>query len=195
MNDTLKYYTENAESYAARGPHELQKVRLKKFFQLLPAGGSILDFGSGGGHYALIMKEAGFEVDIWDASKELAEEAEKLTGLKAHIGDFSALDAEEAYDGIWASASLLHAQAQALPDILERIHKALKPKGIFHCSFKVSEADWTDSLGRHFCAMTRPKLESLLKEAGFDLFDMEEGEGVGTGGEKTGWLMAWSRKT
>ncbi len=37
-----------------------------------------------------------------------------------------------------------------LAGILARIHRALKPSGVFYASFKVGEGDGRDSLGRYY---------------------------------------------
>ena len=55
-----------------------------------------------------------------------------------------------AYDGVWASACLLHVPRDELAGVLARIHRALKPEGLFYASYKVGHGDGRDSFGRYY---------------------------------------------
>ena len=146
--ETLQFYRDNAQSYAdwAKAP----STRLRAFLALLPPGGSILELGCGAGNHSAVMREAGFAVRATDGSPEMAEIASRRLGHPVEAMLFHELDAREAYDGLWASACLLHVPRDELAAILGRIHRALKPSGVFYASFKIGEGDGRDDLGRYY---------------------------------------------
>jgi SAM-dependent methyltransferase len=145
---TLRFYRDNARSYAdwAKAP----STRLVRFLALLPAAGSVLELGCGAGNHSAAMLAAGFAVHATDGSPEMAEVASRRLGHPVQTLLFHELDAQDAYDGVWASACLLHVPRDELTAILARIHRALKPSGVFYASFKVGEGDGRDSLGRYY---------------------------------------------
>ena len=169
MPDTLGYYDANAADYASRMlPDADGLAQLAVFCARLNAGARVLDLGCGAGHFAALMLEGGLDVDLLDGSSGLAAEARALTGHEVTVERYQDLDAHSIYDGIWASASLLHAAQVELPDIFSRIAAALKPTGIFYCSFKALDADQIDGLNRHYVQMSAERLEELLSGAGFE---------------------------
>ena len=146
--ETLNFYRRNAEAYAAWA--KAPSARLTGFLALLPPGGSILELGCGAGNHSAKMLEAGFAVRPTDGSPELAEAASRRLGRTVETMLFHELDEQEAYDGVWASACLLHVPKDELEGILGRIHRALKPDGVFYASFKIGAGDGRDSLGRYY---------------------------------------------
>ena len=165
MDDaTLRFYRDNAQSYAdwVKAP----SARLVRFMGLLPAGGSVLELGCGAGNHSAAMLEAGFAVRSTDGSPEMAEVASRRLGRPVETMLFDELDMQEAYDGVWASACLLHAPRDELPGILARIHRALKSAGMFYASFKAGDHDGRDSLGRYYNYTSREWLEAAYNKAG-----------------------------
>ncbi len=96
------------------------------------------------------MLAAGFQVRATDGSPEMAEIASRRLGHPVEAMLFDQLNAQEAYDGVWASACLLHVPRDELAGILSRIRRALKPSGVFYASFKIGEGDGRDNLGRYY---------------------------------------------
>ena len=165
MDDgTLQFYRDNAQSYAewAKGP----STRLRGFLALLPPGGSILELGCGAGNHSAEMLAAGFAVRPTDGSPEMAEMASRRLGRPVETLLFHDLDEQGAYDGVWASACLLHVPRDELTAVLARIHRALKPSGVFYASFKIGEADGRDKLGRYYNYPAREWLEATYAAAG-----------------------------
>src|SRR5687768_17817073 len=123
---TLRFYADNATTYVGRArghPND----QLRAFLAALPAGARILELGTGGGDDARFMLEQGFDVQPTDASPELAEQAAARIGRPVRIMRFDELTERAAYDGVWASACLLHAPREELTADLARIHSALRP--------------------------------------------------------------------
>jgi len=161
---TLQFYRSNAQSYAdwAKAP----STRLTGFLALLPPGASILELGCGAGHHSAVMLEAGFVVHATDGSPEMAGIAACRLGHPVEAMLFDELDAQDAYDGVWASACLLHVPRDELAAILGRIHLALKRSGVFYASFKIGEGDGRDNLGRYYNYPSPEWLQATYAAAG-----------------------------
>src|SRR5260370_29777919 len=129
-DDTLQFCRENAEAYA--GWAKAPSTRLTGFLALLPPGGAILELGCGAGNHSAVMLAEGFSVRATDGAPEMAEIASRRLGHPVEAMRFDQLDAQQAYDGVWASACLLHVPRDELAGILARIHRALKPPGVFY---------------------------------------------------------------
>jgi SAM-dependent methyltransferase len=162
--ETLQFYRDNAQSYAdwAKAP----STRLRGFLALVPPGGSILELGCGAGNHSAVMLEAGFAVRATDGSPEMAEIASRRLDHPVEVMMFHQLDAQDAYDGVWASACLLHVPREELAGILGRIHRALKPSGAFYASFKIGSSDGRDDLGRYYNYPSSGWLQSTYAAAG-----------------------------
>jgi SAM-dependent methyltransferase len=161
---TLQFYRDNAQAYAdwAKAP----STRLVRFLALLPPGGSILELGCGAGNHSAVMLSEGFAVRATDGSPEMAAIASRRLGHPVEAMRFDQLDAREAYDGVWASACLLHVPRDELESILGRIHRALKPSGVFYASFKIGESDGRDNLGRYYNYPSPEWLQTTYAAAG-----------------------------
>jgi SAM-dependent methyltransferase len=161
---TLQFYRSNAQSYAdwAKAP----STRLLGFLALLPPGGAILELGCGAGNHSAVMLAEGFSLRATDGSPEMAEIASQRLGHPVEAMRFDELEAHEAYDGVWASACLLHVPRDELAGILARIHRALKPSGVFYASYKMGESDGRDSLGRYYSYVSPEWLEATYASAG-----------------------------
>lgn len=165
MDDgTLQFYRDNAQAYAdwAKAP----STRLVRFLGLLPPGGSILELGCGAGNHSAVMLSEGFAVRATDGSPEMAAIASRRLGHPVEAMLFDQLDAREAYDGVWASACLLHVPRDELESILGRIHRALKPSGVFYASFKIGDGDGRDNLGRYYNYPSPEWLQTTYAAAG-----------------------------
>jgi SAM-dependent methyltransferase len=164
-DDTLQFYRRNAEAYAGRA--KPPSARLKGFLALLPPGGFILELGCGAGNHSAEMLAAGFSVRATDGSPEMAEIASRRLGQHVDAMRFDQLDEHKAFDGVWASACLLHVPRDELSAVLARIHRALKRDGVFYASFKIGEGgDGRDKLGRYYNYPTLEWLDTAYAAAG-----------------------------
>jgi SAM-dependent methyltransferase len=84
------------------------------------------------------MSEKGFKVTGIDFSKKLIEIARReAPAVEFQVMDINQLHFEASFfDGIWASASLLHIPKENILSILKKIHSLLKPHGYFYLSVK-----------------------------------------------------------
>jgi SAM-dependent methyltransferase len=161
---TLQFYGRNAESYAAWA--KAPSTRLIGFLGLLPQGGSILELGCGAGNHAAEMLVRGFALRATDGSPEMAAIAARRLNHPVEAMRFDELDEDDAFDGVWASACLLHVPRAELAGVLKRIHRALKMGGAFYASFKAGDGDSRDSLGRYYNYPSLAWLSAVYAEAG-----------------------------
>ncbi|RSE34125.1 class I SAM-dependent methyltransferase [Acinetobacter junii] len=163
MNRTIDYYNQNADQFFTT-TYDVDMTSLYKIFlHYLPDNASILDLGCGSGRDSLAFKNFGYQVAATDYSKELVDKASRLTGIEVRFESFYELSELNQYDGVWACASLLHCERKRLPEVLEKILKALKVNGICYMSFKYGAGDRYKD-GRQFTDMDESQTQSLLKK-------------------------------
>lgn len=186
-NDTMTFYRDNAESYAARD-RKPPADRLGAFIARLAPGAAVLDLGCGGGHDSLHLIEVGLDVTPCDGSAELAHAAEQRIGRKVEVVTFQEIEWDQRFDGIWAEASLLHVPRTELPDVLVRVLRALRPGGLIQASFKAGEREGHDRFGRYFNYPSAAWLQTCFEWAGWSDITIEEADGGGYDNEPTRWL-------
>lgn len=147
--ETLTFYQTRAPHYVLKFG-QAHSYQLDPFLDRLPAGASVLELGCGGGQDSARTKARGFVVDATDATPAMVAKANERWGVGARVMTFDELDSDAAYDGVWAHACLLHCPRAALPGVLARIDRALRPGGWFFASYKLGEAEGRDSLGRFY---------------------------------------------
>ena len=76
----------------------------------------------------------------------------------------------DAFDGIWACASLLHVAMVDFPDVSRRLITALRPGGAWYLSFKYGEGE-RFSRGRWFTDHTERSLEAALQGQSVEVVD------------------------
>ena len=190
---TLRFYADIAAVYATHASAPTGEP-LTAFLAAIHASGKILELGCGNGRDAAHMLSLGFDVDATDGTPELAAEAEKRLGKPVRILGFENLDDHAAYDGIWACASLLHVPAERLGDILARIHRALRPGGIFTASFKAGTGEGHDQFGRYYNYPTPDALRAIYSAVGWDHVSLEAKMGSGYDNKPTEWLWVTARR-
>ena len=133
----------------------------------------------------LQLRDAGFAVTAVDASAGLAAEVKRRWDIDVHVMRFDDLDYVDAFDGVWASASLHHAQAKDLPRVFEAVRRATKHGGVFHATLKAG-VERRDKFGRFFCAVSEDALRTWA--AAWRDARVDGGDGSGYDGEPTPWL-------
>ena len=161
---TLEYYGQAAPSYRASGPGGVSR-QLDSFLQQLQPASLILELGCGGGRDAEAMINAGFRVEPTDGLPEIARQAEERLGTRVRVMRFDELEVEDTYDGVWASASLIHVPRPALSSVIFRIHRALRPCGVHGATFKSGGAEGRDSAGRYYNYPSADELTAFYADA------------------------------
>lgn len=194
---TLAYYEQAAPHYTASTTQDRHR-HLDPFLDRLEPGASVLELGCGCGADAAHMVERGFQIDATDGTAAMVRKAKERFGIEARVMRFDELAARQEYDAVWAHASLLHAPRAALPDILQRIHSALKPSGWHFANFKLADADHPDEgrdlLGRWTNLPDPEWLEKTYRENGFDVVGTERYCGKGSDGTQRDWYALTVRR-
>ena len=160
---TIDYYNKHAEEFTASTFEVDMKSLYQPFLAELPEGTRIFDVGCGSGRDTLAFKNKGYQVDAIDYSEELVKKATQLTGIPVRLQSFYEIDADQAYDGIWACASLLHCERSRLVEVLQNMLRALKPHGVIYMSFKHGDLD-REKDGRHFNDLNEQQAQELLAQ-------------------------------
>lgn len=193
-DETIAAYDNQVEAYADLVGETPPDPLLVVFAEQVKAGGHVLDLGCGPGKEAAELRSRGFSVDAVDASPEMVRLANRTHGIDARQASFDDIEQAEAFDGIWANFSLLHAPAEDFPRHLDALCRALKPGGCFHIAMKLGTGAARDRLGRHYSYYSQPELTELLTQAGFAVEDTSTGEVLGLAGDVEPWIALRARK-
>ena len=163
IDKTLKYYNENAQSFAS-GTVSVKFTEVQdKFLEKLNPDAYILDFGCGAGRDTKYFLSRGYQVDAVDGSEQLCRIASEYTGIKVRQMLFQELDEKEKYDGIWACSSILHLPKKQLREVLKNMYAALKSKGWIYNSFKYGEFEGERN-GRYFTDFTTDTFKDFIHD-------------------------------
>ena len=163
----------------------------ERFVADLPAGAELLELGSGPGLDADWFSSRGFDVRRTDATVAFVERLRER-GHAADVLDVITDELGGPYDGIWASAVLLHLSRAELAAVLVKLRAALSPDGVF--GFTVKEGDgerWTtDKLDdpRYFVYWRSEPLADLLEATGWHIIELSQQPG-----RADDWLMVRAR--
>lgn len=193
-SQTIGYYDSHAEEFVSSTVSADMGPLLSSFLALIPKGGRVLDWGCGSGRDTLSMMRAGYDVVPVDLSESMADATEALTGLEVRRESFSDFDDRDAFDGIWASASLLHAGSGELPGLLARAVGALRLGGILYVSFKYGDFEGERN-GRWFNDMDEAALGAVVSAVeGLEIERVWTSADVRPGRSSEMWLNAFLRK-
>jgi SAM-dependent methyltransferase len=186
---TIRAYDDHAPDYRD-APADLPPAiatAVGRFVGRVPAGGRVLEIGSGTGRDALALEQAGLSVrrtDITPAFVELlrggGHQADQVDPLRDDLADPAAPDA--AYDGVWANASLLHVDRDELPTVLARLAQATRPGGELFMSVKEGDGeDWSIhgnvTAPRFFTFWRDEPLRSMVEAAGWSVREIVRARG------------------
>lgn len=171
----------------------------RKFLDLLPQPGRILDAACGAGRYAPMLLERGHVVLGIDQSQGMLDRAQALhPALQVEKVGLQEMSYTDAFDGAICMDAMEHVSPEDWPVILGNFHRALRPHG--HLYFTVELADpndvqaafaraqaaglpvvfgeWPDEVVYHFYPLI-PQVKDWLQQAELDLVDEGQGDGYG----------------
>jgi len=163
MNTTISYFNDNAERAFKDAFTITERTNQDRFLSYLKQGDTILDFGCGSGRDSAYFLEKGYEVVSTDGAEKLCELAAEYLKRPVKVMEFNELNEENQYDGIFASASIMHLEYDKLVEVFPKMIRALKDNGILYVSFKYGDQD--GYLGkRYYTYMTENRFADMMKQ-------------------------------
>jgi chorismate mutase/GNAT superfamily N-acetyltransferase len=176
---TVAAYQADADRYAAAArPLTPDMLRLlDDFVALLPADALVLEVGSGSGRDAAALEERGARVRRSDITPAFVDRL-RTQGYDATRLDPGRDDLGGPYDGVYASAVLLHLPREECVRVLRRLRAATRDGGVLAVTLKEGQgAGWSThgsvSAPRHFTYWSAGDLEQALEAAGWSVARQE----------------------
>ncbi len=168
---TIQHYENNADSFwEATKAHDVTQ-NYAAFLAPFPAGKSldILDFGCGPGRDVKYFNDLGHRPVGLDGSAAFCRMARAYTQCPILHQQFLRLSLpSQAFDGIFANASLFHIPSSELARVLNELRCALRPDGILFLSIpRGNNEGWNGQRYGHFMQLETSK--SYLQAAGFEI--------------------------
>lgn len=162
MNEhPIDYYNQHAESFFQDTISVAMTALYEPFLKLLTDNPHILDAGCGSGRDSLYFLQNGYKVTAIDASEELSKLASKLIKQSVLNISFQEMVFENEFNGICASASLLHISRNEIDEVLIKIATSLKQYGILYASFKYHTEEYAKE-GRYFNCYDENSINKLF---------------------------------
>lgn len=156
--------------------------QLTEFVRVIGTPGRVLEIGSGPGRDALLLEEAGLSVRRTDIAPEFVgllraegHAADVLDPLHDNLDDPDRPSTP--YDGIWASACLLHVARSDLSTVLRRLAGATRSGGALGLLLKEGDGQGWSTHGlvgdpRHFVYWRAEPLRVVVDAAGWEVVDL-----------------------
>jgi len=199
-------YDRMAEQYlATKDPEDpLALAALEDLVSFLSPGSAVLDLGCGAGvPVTRWLTGRGFVVTGVDVSARQLELAQRnvptATFIKVDMTELAF--APETFDAVVTFHSIIHVPRTEHPALIAKIHRWLKPGGVFLATMTVTdyegrEDDWegwgAPMVWSHYDGDANV---AMLREADFDIRYAEPRTGKGTGDESETWLWVLARKS
>lgn len=190
---TLAWYQEQAPRYVSKICGSANR-HLDPFLDRLAPDARILELGCGAGQDAAHMAARGFAIDPTDATEAMVGLARDEHGLPARRMRFDQLEADAAYDAVWAHACLIHVARADFAGVLARIRRALVPGGWHFANFKLGDGEGRDPLGRLHNFPDEAWLAEAYRAAELEIVETETYRGSGADGVVRDWHALTVRK-
>ncbi len=199
---TRAAYESDAVAWANRNHRfDLRALRQRRLAEMTGGGGTVLDLGCGPGLDAPGLRELGLTVVGLDITHAMLAIAAPKLGGRALIGDSRRLPfAADAFEGVWASASLLHLPKDQVAMALAEVRRVLKPGGAFYSGMKGGDHDgfvepWAGhpvKVRRHFSHYQPDEWTAYLAKTGFAV-EEQAVENAGAVLPDTPWIITYAR--
>ncbi|WP_227133262.1 class I SAM-dependent methyltransferase [Halorubellus salinus] len=132
-------------------------------------GDRVLDVGCGPGPDTATFAAHDYEVVGFDLTRAFLERATETVDAPFVRGDMRALPFEaNAFDGVWASASLVHVPRDDVPGTLQEFRRVLTRPGTLVATLKRAGTDRHVDDDRYFERYRSDELRALGTDAGLD---------------------------
>ena len=166
---TNRAYETDAAAYVEKYETESIAARFWDEVDAAFPGPRVLDVGCGPGPDAATFAARGYDVVGVDLTAAFLRRARDTVDAPFVRGDMRSLPfAAGAFDGVWASASLLHVPREDVPRTLEAFRRVLDAPGTLVATLKREGTDRHSDDDRHFERYTHDELHALATDAGYD---------------------------
>jgi SAM-dependent methyltransferase len=167
-------YSEHVDLFEAYSAHAAAAT-FAQFAAHLAPHATVLDAGCGPGRDLARLTALGHRGVGLDLNADFARKARRHGPLV--LGDLRALPlCSDAFDGVWASASLIHLPAAAAGAVLGELRRVARRGAALHVSVRVAgSAGWAadEPAGRRwFYIWTIPAFTAAVEDAGFSVQDV-----------------------
>ena len=159
----IDYYNANAQQFFDSTKDADLSGLYSDFIGGLKRSGRILDAGCGSGRDTKHFLSLGYQVEAFDASKELARLASEFSGINVAVATFENFTSRNLFDGIWACASLLHVPNSRLKDVIMNLSRFLAKEGLIYFSLKYGSGERIEN-GRLFTDANEAIILSIMRE-------------------------------
>lgn len=170
---TVGHYENNAASFwSGTKDHDVTQNYAKFLSQFEPERTlDILDFGCGPGRDLIHFQSLDHRPVGLDGSEAFCKMARANSTCPVLYQQFLSLNLpSEAFDGVFANASLFHIPGQELQRVLKDLHSTLRPNGIlFSSNPRGSSEGWSGQRYGHF--MEFEETQENLQAAGFKVIE------------------------
>ena len=163
MDQTLKYYNQNASDFVRQTSNVDMSALHKEFLSFIPKDGHILDAGCGSARDSFAFHQKGYNVVAFDASEVIVELVSKQYNFTITQASFLSFKSASHFDGIWACASLLHCPMEEQVDSILHLASMLKNNGVFYLSYKFGDIE-EEKNGRYFYHVNEQRFLAIAKK-------------------------------
>lgn len=169
MDRTLASYEASARDYnaivAGHRPPEIEDA-VRRMMQRVPAGGTVLEIGSGSGQDADFVESLGGVVKRTDAVQAFLDlQAER--GKKGELLNVVTDALGGPYDAVLAMCVLIHVDRAQIAPVLRKVFDALAPGGVFLAAMRIGEGETLGDYQTVYWA--KDAFADALAAAGLDL--------------------------
>jgi len=173
-------YDEGSQDYGDyfKNPHEFIEKDRQQFIARLPAGSTILDCGCGPGMDTERFSQLGYKVTAIDLSDRFVELVRKrVPNARVEKMDMRNLAfPKAAFDGLWASFSLLHIRASEIQETLSGFNSVLRDGGLFFAALhRGPKTRWVKTTisgmerDTYVQEWLQTDIEAVVRRAGFEI--------------------------
>jgi ubiquinone/menaquinone biosynthesis C-methylase UbiE len=169
-NRTIKHYDSIAADYVDGTAAVVVNKQIDQFISLLE-GKVVLDLACGPGHDSDYLSDNNLICYGADLSAGMLSIAKKrYPGEFVRMNFFHLGFAENVFDGVWASSTVVHADRQDLPGVLSSLRKTIKDQGILGIiTVKKIDKPENPEDPRKYSMYGQQELEDYLKQEGFEI--------------------------
>ena len=171
---TIRAYEADSDAFVDK--YETESIAARYWDDLHPKfpGDRVLDVGCGPGPDTATFSDHDYDVVGFDLTRAFLERATETVDAPFVRGDMRTLPFQSnAFDAIWASASLLHVPRTDVPRTLSELHRVLDAPGTLVATLKRQDTDRHTDDDRHFERYTPDDLRALADDADYDTVTVE----------------------